>query len=150
MPMALPPDRERIDKWLWAARFFKTRALAVEQLDLGRIQVAGSVAKPAREVKPGDEVRIRHGAEERVLTVRALSLQRGPAAVAQTLYDETPASRAARERLAAKRKLAPEPALTIERGRPTKRDRRALDQQRRGQPDDARGDWDSRWSASWE
>jgi ribosome-associated heat shock protein Hsp15 len=68
----------------------------------------------------------------------------------KTLYDETLASRAARERLAAARKLAPEPALTIGRGRPTKRDRRALDQQRRDQPDDARGDWDSRWSVSWE
>ena len=144
--MALPPERERIDKWLWAARFFKTRALAVEQLDLGRIQVAGSAAKPAREVKPGDEVRIRQGAEERVIIVRTLSLQRGPAAVAQTLYEETPASRAAREQSAAARKLAPEPALTIGRGRPTKRDRRALDQQRRGQSPD---DWNDRWSASW-
>jgi len=144
--MALPPERERIDKWLWAARFFKTRALAVEQLDLGRIQVGGSVAKPSREVKPGDQIRIRQGAEERVLTVRALSLQRGPAAVAQTLYEETPESRAARERLATARRLAPEPALSIERGRPTKRDRRTLDQQRRGKP----GDWDSRWSAALE
>jgi len=148
--MALPPERERIDKWLWAARFFKTRALAVEQLDLGRIQVASSVAKPAREVKPGDEVRIRQGAEERVLIVRALSLQRGPAVIAQTLYEETPASRAARERLAAARRLAPEPALTIGHGRPTKRDRRVLDQQRRGESDHAPDHWDDRWSASWE
>jgi ribosome-associated heat shock protein Hsp15 len=148
--MALPPEHERIDKWLWAARFFKTRALAVEQLDLGRIQVAGSVAKPSREIKPGDQIRIRQGAEERVLTVRALSLQRGPAAVAQTLYEETPESRAARERLTAARRLAPEPALAIGRGRPTKRDRRALDQQRRGKPEDAPGSWDSRWSAAWE
>jgi ribosome-associated heat shock protein Hsp15 len=148
--MAQPPERERIDKWLWAARFFKTRALAVEQIDLGRVQVADSVAKPAREVKPGDQVRIRQGAEERVLIVRALSLQRGPAAVAQTLYEETHESRAARERLAAARRFAPEPALAIGRGRPTKRDRRALDQQQRGQPDHAPNDWDERWSASWE
>ena len=147
--MAQPPEHERIDKWLWAARFFKTRALAVEQLDLGRIQVAGSVAKPAREVKPGDQVRIRQGPEERVLIVRALSLQRGPAAVAQTLYEETPESRAARERLAATRRLAPEPAQAIAHGRPTKRDRRILDQQRRGEPGRSPGDWDERWSASW-
>jgi ribosome-associated heat shock protein Hsp15 len=112
--------------------------------------VAGSVAKPAREVKPGDEVRIRQGAEERVLIVRALSLQRGPAAVAQTLYEETLDSRAARERLAAARKLAPEPALAIGRGRPTKRDRRALDQQRRGKLNHAPNNWDDRWSARWE
>jgi len=143
--MAQPPERERIDKWLWAARMFKTRALAVEQIDLGRIQVAGNVAKPAREVKPGDEVRIRHGAEERVLIVRALSLQRGPAAVAQTLYEETPESRMTRERLAAARRLAPEPALSIEHGRPTKRDRRVLDQQRRGASPDG---WGGRWSAT--
>jgi ribosome-associated heat shock protein Hsp15 len=144
--MAQPPERERIDKWLWAARFFKTRALAVEQIDLGRVQVAGSVAKPAREVKPGDEVRIRQGADERTVIVRALSLQRGPAAVAQTLYEETPESRAAREQRASARRLAPEPALAIGHGRPTKRDRRALDEQRRGKP----ADWDERWSASWE
>ena len=145
--MAQPPERERIDKWLWAARFFKTRALAVEQLDLGRIQVAGSVAKPSREVKPGDEVRIRQGAEERVLIVRGLSMQRGPATVAQMLYEETPESRAARERLALARRLSPEPALTIAHGRPTKRDRRVLDEQRRGKPPD---DWGGRWSATWE
>lgn len=135
-------ERQRIDKWLWAARFYKTRSLASEDLDLGRIAVNGQVAKPAREVKAGDTVAIRRDAQIRTVVVRGLSGQRGPAPVAQLLYEETPESAAMRERLAQLRRDAPEPALSITRGRPTKRERRDLDQTRRG--------WDARWSASLE
>ncbi|WP_036596760.1 RNA-binding S4 domain-containing protein [Ottowia thiooxydans] len=131
--------KQRIDKWLWAARFYKTRALAVEQLDNGRVEINGLVAKPAREVKAGDTVRFRRGADELTVIVQALSAMRGPAPIAQLLYEETVASSAARAENASARRLAPEPANTIEQGRPTKRDRRALDQQR---------GWGDRWSAS--
>ncbi len=133
-------ERQRIDKWLWAARFYKTRSLASEDLDLGRVAVNGQLAKPAREVKVGDTVTIRRDALVHTVVVRGLSGQRGPATVAQALYEETPQSVAARERLAQLRRDSPEPALSIARGRPTKRERRELDQTRRG--------WDSRWSAS--
>lgn len=139
--MAEPLERQRIDKWLWAARFYKTRALAVEQIERGRVQVAGSNVKPARELKVDDVVTLRQGLVARSVIVRALSPMRGPAPVAQQLYEETPESIAAREQAAAARRLAPEPAHAIEQGRPTKRDRRVLDQQRRG-------DWGQRWSAS--
>lgn len=139
--MADPLERQRIDKWLWAARFFKTRALAVEQLDHGRVQVNGASAKPAREVKPGDTVTVRQGADVREVVVLALSAMRGPAPVAQRLYQETPHSIAAREQAGQARRLAPEPAHAIVQGRPTKRDRRALDQQQRG-------GWGDRWSAA--
>ncbi len=139
--MANAPDRQRIDKWLWAARFFKTRALAVEQLDRGRVQVNGADAKPAREVKPGDVVQLQQGRDARIVTVKALSAMRGPAPVAQQLYEETEGSIAARALAAEQRRLAPEPAHAIAQGRPTKRDRRALDQ-RRGAA------WGERWSAS--
>ena len=132
--------RQRIDKWLWAARFYKTRALAVEQLNNGRVQVNGSEAKPSREVKVGDEVRLRQGRDERTVIVKALSNMRGPAPVAQLLFEETATSLAVRTEAAAARRLAPEPAHAIAQGRPTKRDRRALDQQR--------GGWGDRWSAS--
>lgn len=132
--------RQRIDKWLWAARFYKTRALAVEQLNNGRVQVNGSEAKPSREVKVGDEVRLRQGRDERTVIVKALSNMRGPAPVAQLLFEETATSLAVRTEAAAARRLAPEPAHAIAQGRPTKRDRRALDQQR--------GGWGTRWSAS--
>ena len=137
--MADPPERQRIDKWLWAARFYKTRALAVQEIGRGRVQVAGQDVKPAREVKAGDVVTLRQGLVMREVVIRALSAMRGPAPVAQQLYEETPASLAAREQAAAARRLAPEPAHAIAQGRPTKRDRRALDGQRH---------WDDRWSAS--
>ncbi len=127
--------RVRLDKWLWAARFFKTRALAAEEADKGRVQVNGANAKPAREVRVGDRIRLRQGVVEREVDVLGLSSVRGPAPVAQALYAETPDSTAARERAAASRRLAPEPAATLEQGRPTKRDRRRL------------ADW-QRWSAS--
>ena len=131
----------RLDKWLWAARFYKTRALAVQEIERGRVQVAGANAKPARDLRPGDMVTLRQGLVTREVQVRALSTQRGPAPVAQQLYEETAASVAAREQAAATRRIAPEPAHAIEQGRPTKRDRRALDAQRRG-------DWNERWSAT--
>ena len=127
--------RVRLDKWLWAARFFKTRALAAEEADRGRVQVNGANAKPAREVRIGDRIRLRQGVVERTVDVLALSSVRGPAPVAQALYAETAESTAARERAAPARRLAPEPAESLEQGRPTKRDRRRL------------ADW-QRWSAS--
>jgi len=138
--MSDPLDRQRLDKWLWAARFYKTRALAVEEIGRGRVQVAGQAVKSAREVKPGDVVALRQGLVAREVVVKALCAQRGPAPAAQRLYEETPASIAAREQAAAARRLAPEPAHAIAQGRPTKRDRRALDGQRHG-------GWDERWTA---
>ena len=125
----------RLDKWLWAARFFKTRSLATQEIDKGRIQVNGQVAKPARELHPGDLVELRQGPVTRAIQVRGLSNMRGPAPVAQALYEETPESVARRDEAARQRRDTPEPALAIEQGRPTKRDRRQL------------ADW-NRWSAS--
>jgi ribosome-associated heat shock protein Hsp15 len=139
--MPEPLDRQRLDKWLWAARFFKTRALAVQEIERGRVQVAGGIAKPSRELRAGDLVTVRQGVVMRTVVVRGFSAMRGPAPVAQLLYEETPDSVAQREQAAASRRLAPEPAQAIRQGRPTKRDRRALDGQRRG-------DWGARWSAS--
>lgn len=128
-------DRLRLDKWLWAARFYKTRSLASDDIDKGRIQVNEQVAKPSRELKTGDRVDIRHGALTRTVIVHALSTVRGPATHAQQLYQETPESILRREQFGEQRRLAPEPADTIEQGRPTKHDRRQL------------ADW-QRWSAS--
>lgn len=116
-------DRVRIDKWLWAARFFKTRSQATEAVNGGKVEVNGERAKPAKAIKPGDEVRLRLGPYEHVLIVHGLSDRRGPATVAQTLYAETEASRDARARLADQRRLAP---VQEESGRPTKKDRRDL------------------------
>jgi ribosome-associated heat shock protein Hsp15 len=121
----------RIDKWLWAARLYKTRALAAAAVSGAQVEVNGQPAKPSRELKPGDRLRLRRGSEECVLVVMALSAQRGPAVVAQALYAETPDSLAARQRAAEARRLAPEPAHSIEQGRPTKRDRRQLAQWQR-------------------
>lgn len=130
----------RIDKWLWAARFFKTRSLAVEQIDRGRVRVNGQEAKPSRDIRVGDTVAMMQSGVPRTVIVQGLSLQRGPAPVAQALYQETPDSLAKRARLAEHRRVAHEPAMSIEHGRPTKRDRRHLDQ--------AQHQWDNRWSAS--
>lgn len=119
--------RMRLDKWLWAARFYKTRSLAVEEIAKGRIDVNGQPAKPSRELRPDDRVAMRIGGGViREVVVRGLSGVRGPASVAQTLYEETPESIAARERAVQARRQGIEPALTIEQGRPTKRDRRKL------------------------
>ena len=129
-------DTLRIDKWLWAARFYKTRSLAAEEIGKGRVEVNGQTAKASREVRPGDRVRLRQGAVEREVQVLGISAQRGPAPVAQQLYAETPESVQAREAEAQRRRLAAEPALSIVEGRPTKRDRRQIDKA-----------WDQRWSA---
>lgn len=130
----------RLDKWLWATRLFKTRGLAAEQADRQRILVNEIVAKPARELRLGDRVALRQEAGlVRTVIVRGLSAVRGPAVVAQTLYEETAESVAAREQAAQQRRLAPEPAAALTEGRPTKRDRRELDR--------AGGGW-QRWSAS--
>lgn len=118
--------RMRIDKWLWAARLFKTRALANAAADAGKVQVNGIAAKPAREIAPGDTVRISMGQVRWELVVCRLSDRRGPANIAQHLYQETEQSRAAREAQRERSRLAGEPAAGI-RGRPTKRDRRHLD-----------------------
>lgn len=125
----------RLDKWLWAARFFKTRSLAADEIGRGRVDINGQAAKASREVKLGDLVRLRQGDIERQVWVRGLSGVRGSATVAQALFEETPESLAARARAAEARRLAPEPAATITQGRPTKLDRRRL------------ADWD-RWSAA--
>jgi ribosome-associated heat shock protein Hsp15 len=121
------PGRVRIDKWLWAARFFKTRSLAAEAIAGGKVMVAGERVKPAKMLQAGDEVRVRLGPYEHVVIVERLSERRGPATVAATLYEETAASRAARERLAEQLKMAPAAFVYEEKGRPTKRDRRELD-----------------------
>src|SRR5512139_509005 len=118
-------DRMRLDKWLWAARFFKTRSLATQAIDQGRVKLNGERIKPAREVKPGDRLDVRIGDAEWTLTVRALAMQRGPAPVAQALYEEDPASSARRQQQVLDRKLAASPAAAI-KGRPTKRDRRQI------------------------
>ena len=116
----------RIDKWLWAARFFKTRSIAQEQIELGRVLIGGQRMKASREVKPGDRLEIQRGEETFTVYVEALSNRRGPAAEAQTLYRETDESRERREKLAQARKIAFEPSVSIDHGRPTKRDARKL------------------------
>lgn len=134
--------RVRLDKFLWAARFYKTRSLAAEQIERGWVNVNGQAAKPGREVHVGDTLALRQPgppAWTRTVLVRALSAVRGPAPVAQALYEDTAESLAAQAQAAEQRRLAPEPAQTLEQGRPTKRDRRELEQ--------ARGGW-QRWSAS--
>jgi ribosome-associated heat shock protein Hsp15 len=127
-------ERTRIDKWLWAARFYKTRALASDEVGRGRISVNGSPVKPSKEVRLGDLITIHQGPVVRTVAVAGLSSSRGPATVAQALYSETPESQAARQRAAEARRVAFEPADSIAQGRPTKRNRRQL------------ADW-NRWSA---
>ena len=129
-------NAQRIDKWLWAARFFKTRSIASDEIGKNRVQINGLDAKASREVKPGDTVRMRQGPVERTVVVKGLSGVRGPATVAQLLYEETADSLLARTQAAERNRLAREPALSIEQGRPTKRDRRQIEKA-----------WDDRWSA---
>jgi ribosome-associated heat shock protein Hsp15 len=121
--------RVRMDKWLWAARFFKTRALAARACELGRIESNGQPAKASREVRPGDLLRVRNESDTFELEVLVLSNARGPAAVAQTLYRETEASRQLRLQVAQERKIMPH-FEAFREGRPSKRNRRELDQLR--------------------
>ncbi len=125
-------DKHRLDKWLWAARFYKTRALAAEAIAKGRISVNEQAAKASRELREGDVLDLRQAGSSRTLVVKALSRMRGPAPAAQALYEETPESITRRLAQAAERKLHPEPALAIDQGRPTKRDRRQLAEWNRG------------------
>jgi ribosome-associated heat shock protein Hsp15 len=127
----------RIDKWLWAARFYKTRSLATEEVHKGHVQVNGADVKASREIRIGDSIVLLQAKVSRTVIVKALSEQRGSATIAQQLYEETAESKNLREAEAERRRLSPEPALSIEGGRPTKRDRRDLQKS-----------WGDRWSAS--
>ncbi|WP_313705476.1 RNA-binding S4 domain-containing protein [Massilia sp.] len=115
----------RIDKWLWAARFFKTRSLAAEAVDRGRVRIGGEPVKPARNVKLNDRIFIDNGSDRWEVVVLGISDKRGPAPVARELYRETEESIVRRENDSEARRLFPEPGSTI-KGRPTKRDRRAI------------------------
>jgi ribosome-associated heat shock protein Hsp15 len=130
-------EKVRIDKWLWAARFYKTRTLATEDIHKGRVQVNGQEAKPAREVRIGDNVVLRQPGVIRTLLVKSLSDKRGPAPVAQQLYGETPESLRLRAEAAEHRRMGTEPGLSLKDGRPNKHDRQAIDNA-----------WGDRWSAS--
>ena len=118
-------ERVRLDKWLWAARFFKTRGLAADAIDSGKVDVNDTRAKRAKMIQVGDEVRVRQTPFEHVVHVRGLSERRGPASVAATLYEETADSKARREMLAMQ--IRSMPSDDWESGRPTKRDRREID-----------------------
>jgi ribosome-associated heat shock protein Hsp15 len=122
-------DRVRIDKWLWAARFFKTRSLASKACELGRIESNGQGVKPSREVRVGELLRVKNESGDFQVEVLALSEMRGPAPVAQTLYRETEASRELRLKLAEERKAMPHFEPTRE-GKPSKRDRRKIERLR--------------------
>jgi ribosome-associated heat shock protein Hsp15 len=115
----------RLDKWLWAARFFKTRALAAQAVEGGKVEVNGDRPKRARSLQVGDEIRVRLGPYEHTITVRALSARRGPAVEAARLYEETAASRAKREELAVQLKSL-HAVFGPDKGRPTKKDRREI------------------------
>lgn len=115
----------RVDKWLWAARFFKTRSLAAEAVSGGKVHLNGQRIKPAKDINPGDELRITRGNEELTVVVRALSHQRGPAKIAATLYEETEASRAAREANREMRRFTAQ-GMQAPAGRPSKKDRRKI------------------------
>ncbi len=130
-------EKVRIDKWLWAARFYKTRSLASEDIQKGRVEVNGVEVKPARDVRTGDTVAMRYGSINRTVLVRALSDKRGPAPVAQQLYEETAESLRLRAEAQEQRRMGTEPALSQQHGRPTKQDRRAIENA-----------WGDRWSAS--
>jgi len=122
-------SKTRLDKWLWAARFFKTRALAADAIEGGKVDVNGDRPKRGRAVHVGDQLTIRLGPYQHHLVVRGLSGRRGPAVVARELYEETPDSIAARERTADRLRSAPPPVF-YEGGRPTKRNRRAIERLR--------------------
>ncbi len=142
--MSEAPTVLRLDKWLWAARFFKTRALAVEAVERHRVRLNGQPTKPGRDIRVGDRLQLVQIGWVRDIEVLGLSLHRGPAAVAQLLYRDTPESLQAAAAAAERRRLAPEPADTLLQGRPTKRDRRLIDALQGPSPPD----W-QRWSAEW-
>jgi ribosome-associated heat shock protein Hsp15 len=121
-----PDARQRIDKWLWCARFFKTRSLAAEAVERGKVTVNGQPCKNSREVKPGDMVVLEAHQQRWELVVKSIAAARGPAPVAQTLYEESAESQSRRLADAERRRLQPEPSAQIQ-GRPTKRDRRRID-----------------------
>jgi ribosome-associated heat shock protein Hsp15 len=125
-------DRVRLDKWLWAARFYKTRSLAAEAIAGGKVQLNGDRVKRAKPVQIGDELRIRQGPYEQLILVRGVSERRGPAAIAAELYAEKPESVAAREAMAIQLKTL-HAAFVPERGRPTKKDRREIEKLKRGE-----------------
>jgi ribosome-associated heat shock protein Hsp15 len=125
-------DRVRVDKWLWAARFAKTRSAATELVLAGHVKVGGERVKPAREVGEGDTIEIRIGVVRRTVVVTGVAGRRGPAKAAALLYEETSESREERERLAIERRLARPPGADLG-ARPTKQERRRLDALRRGQ-----------------
>ena len=129
----------RLDKWLWAARFFKTRSLAQQAVAGGRVQLNGDRTKPAHEVKPGDMVVVRVADWRWEVKVKALSERRGPAEEARKLYDETAESRAERERRGDLRRWGAEPAAAL-KGRPTKRDRRLIERLPVAEPDASHDD----------
>ncbi len=133
--MEIDSARVRLDKWLWAARLFKTRSLAAEQIGKGHVLVNEHPAKASREVRVGDSIALSQGQMPLRIVVKGLSQNRGPAPLAQTLYEQTPESLAQRATLAEQRRAGVEPGQTLEQGRPTKRDRRKL------------ADW-NRWSAT--
>ena len=137
MPAApgLAHERVRLDKWLWAARFYKTRSLSADEIAKGRVSVNGQLAKASREVHLADHITLRQGAVVRTVVVLGVSDQRGSAPMAQALFEETPQSLALRTQQALDRRVNADPAASIEQGRPTKRARREL------------ADW-NRWSAS--
>lgn len=128
----------RIDKWLWCARFYKTRAIAVEAIHKGHVKVNGTVAKPAKEVRAQDTIELLQAQMPRTVAVRAMAATRGSAPMAQQMYEETAESIRQREVLSEQRRLAPEPANSLQAGRPTKKDRRDMQELR---------SWNDRWSA---
>lgn len=138
----------RIDKFLWAARFYKTRSLATDDIGKGRVKINGQLVKASREVRAGDSIAMLQSGMLCTVDVLQISEQRGPAAQAQTLYCETPDSIAAREAAKEQRRLHPEPALSIAQGRPTKRQRRDLDGVQGSQTRQSTSGWGDRWSAS--
>ena len=123
--------RVRLDKWLWAARFFKTRGIAAQAIETGKVEVNGERAKRAKQLQVGDELRIRLGPYHHIVKVLGLSEHRGPAAVAATLFRETEESRKARETLQMQMKIARSGREYDFRGRPTKKDRRDIERLRR-------------------
>lgn len=124
-------DALRLDIWLWAARFYKTRSLASQAIEMGRVLVQGDRAKRSRLVRVGDTIVVRHPPFEKTVTVRGLSDSRGPASVAATLYEETADSAAARDKLASQLRAVGPSMVRRETGRPTKKERRDIDKWKR-------------------